>query len=156
MAAPVSPGLHPLHILRGISPYFPMNKIILFLDFQFSNLCDSNNKNKNCENKIFQTMSISMLSPFQQFMLCQFQEKKLIYENFLRKLYKGVSRQSGVDSSSPELLRKLLRDVEKINAVLISEKMKVVRSRNLTLTTNVGILCLNQSLKSNVFTRLPP
>ena len=107
-----------------------MNKIILFLDFQFSNLCDSNNKNKNCENKIFQTMSISMLSPFQQFMLCQFQEKKLIYENFLRKLYKGVSRQSGVDSSSPELLRKLLRDVKKINAVLISEKMKVVRSRN--------------------------
>ena len=59
-----------------------MNKIILFLDFQFSNLCDSNNENKNCENKIFQTM----LSPFQQFMLCQFQEKKLIYENFLRKL----------------------------------------------------------------------
>ena len=115
MAAPVSPGLHPLHILRGISPCFPMNKIILFLDFQFINLCDSNNENKNCENKIFQTMSISMLSPFQQFMLCQFQEKKLIYENFLRKLYKGVSRQSGVDSSSLEL---------------VSEKMKVVRSRN--------------------------
>ena len=107
-----------------------MNKIILFLDFQFGNLCDSNNENKNCENRIFQTMSTSMLSPIQQFMLYQFQEKKLIYEIFLRKLYKGVSRQPGVDSSSLELLRELLRDVKKINTVLVSEKMKVVRSCN--------------------------
>ena len=41
-----------------------------------------------------------------------------------------VSQESGVDSSSLELLRELLRDVKKINTVLVSEKMKVVRSRN--------------------------
>ena len=72
-----------------------------------------------------------MTSQSQEILKHHLMEKKIIFENDMRKLYKGILKHLKIEySGSDHFHGQLAKDIKTLNENLANEKLKIVRSRH--------------------------
>ena len=70
-----------------------------------------------------------MISQSQEILKHHLVEKKIIFENNMRKLYKGILKHLKIEYSGSEHFHgQLSGDIKALNKNLANEKLKIVRS----------------------------